>query len=807
MMTKDLPAGGDDIPRTSNLPPRSLAAPVTAGVVSWAAIALGFLGLKMLMQERPQFVGEPMRVSKVELIQESPRIVARKVTDDISVIKPAQPELSEIRFDMRGRRDYRGLKTIMDMSGEFRARHTLTNTFDEPIFVLFKSPHPRTESGTGQGLLASGLKMQASVSGSQENSKDAWFWSGTVGAHGSLTIDISYQVGSLKGVTYRVGEQNGNPVKQLRVTFQRQDLASMRFESGDGTMAGPEDTVVWERRDFLAPDFFSANIVESGNLYVSLTHLLEIGPLVCLLFLLAVSAIILGRQSLTAVQMLTISAAYALYFPLILYLSSRFTFVVAVVIAVAVPGALLVNYARWLLGSKIGLLGGPLFLGLYQVFPTLAAFGGWNRGMVLLCLGVVTLWVLINLQNQALRRKASASGLAAYLIFSCPAHAAEIQIVLPGDLAAKFLEPKREAAISLLAFETAQYEIRHEATHFQVEARLAIEILRTGDAPSTLFGVPVHVQEIHLESAEPNLARLVTVTNRLGLFGQRPGHAKLRLSYRVPVESRDGKKQARIPLFIGPAGNVRLATSRNDLEILRGSLWGKASVDQAMIYNIGVAGEELLVIEWRDLDGDSPLGTGRAGERSKEFYGIGLTRSQNLTVINSDGGCTHFAELELPPYQTEEFRLQLPSSARLISVSVNGNEVASPTIEGQLCHIRLPAPEAQRTSHRLSFRIAYPKVDLGFAGMAELALPEVFQTAGTLEWVVALPNGFETQVITSGLETQKTAPDLSRFGDYGRILKSHPHTYLAKDLAPPGLVNLSLKYRQLIPGMYEARKD
>ena len=91
--------------------------------------------------------------------------------------------------------------------------------------------------------------------------------------------------------------------------------------------------------------------------------------------------------------------------------------------------------------------------------------------------------------------------------------------------------------------------------------------------------------------------------------------------------------------------------------------------------------------------------------------------------------------------------------------------------------------------------------------MAELTLPEVFQTAGTLEWVVAFPNGFDTQIISSGLEMQKAAPDLSRFGDYGRILKSHPHTYLAKDLAPPGLVSLSLRYRQILPALYELRQE
>ena len=92
---------------------------------------------------------------------------------------------------------------------------------------------------------------------------------------------------------------------------------------------------------------------------------------------------------------------------------------------------------------------------------------------------------------------------------------------------------------------------------------------------------------------------------------------------------------------------------------------------------------------------------------------------------------------------------------------------------------------------------------LGFVGVAEFTLPELFQTVGTLEWVVALPNGFDTQIISSGLEVQKSTPDLGRFGDYGRILKSHPHSYLAKDLVPPGLVALSLKYRQAIPGFYQ----
>ena len=124
-----------------------------------------------------------------------------------------------------------------------------------------------------------------------------------------------------------------------------------------------------------------------------------------------------------------------------------------------------------------------------------------------------------------------------------------------------------------------------------------------------------------------------------------------------------------------------------------------------------------------------------------------------------------------------------------------------------MCQIRLPNREAGQTVHRLSFRLAYPPERLGFVGVAELALPELFQTVGVLEWVLTLPAGFDAQIISSGLETQRSASDLSRFGDYGSILKSQPHTWLAKNLAPPGLVNLHLKYRQLVSGIYEPRPN
>jgi hypothetical protein len=314
-----------------------------------------------------------------------------------------------------------------------------------------------------------------------------------------------------------------------------------------------------------------------------------------------------------------------------------------------------------------------------------------------------------------------------------------------------------------------------------------------------LFGAAVHLQEVHLDPSNVEVARLVALTNQLGLFVQRAGSAILRLTYRAPIENHEGKKRVRLPVALGPSGHVRLESARGDLEILTGNLWAKTTGEKSTAYEIGVAGADMVAIEWRESGGDPGLATAGQTGATKDFYGIGLTHARNLTLINSDGSCTHFAEFDLPVSSATEFQVRLPATARLISVSVNGAEVTSPAFQDQLCRIRLPAREAQQTVHRLSFRIAYPPVKLGFVGTAELTLPEVFQTAGTLEWIVAVPGGFETQVVSSGLETQKTAPDLSRFGDYGRILKSQSHTYLAKTLAPPGPVRLSLKYRQAIP--------
>jgi hypothetical protein len=77
----------------------------------------------------------------------------------------------------------------------------------------------------------------------------------------------------------------------------------------------------------------------------------------------------------------------------------------------------------------------------------------------------------------------------------------------------------------------------------------------------------------------------------------------------------------------------------------------------------------------------------------------------------------HQVAKALPAPPNNEFRMKLPAKARLISVSVNGSEINSPEVVDQVCRVRLPNREGLQNSHRLSFRVAYPALPLGFVGM------------------------------------------------------------------------------------------
>ncbi len=774
--------------------------PVLAGVFSWICMTAGFYGLNILMQERPQFAGQPVRFARLELLQESPNIVMRKVHDDVSMLQEIQPEQTQVSFAMKARRDYRGLRTIIDMEGKFVGRYTITNPYSEPVFVLFKCPHPRAEKDSPHTVNASALSLVSSINGLEEDTATAWFWSGEIDARRSAEITVSYRAATVTGVRYAITSSRGIPIQAHRVEIQVEDLPSMVFESGEGASESRGDIVVWERSNFLPPDHFAARIGQTRNLYTALHQLLEVGPLVSLLFIVSVIAVICTRRRLSAIQVLTISAGYAFYFPLILYLSAKFTFPVALIIAGIAPGLLLLNYARWLLGFGLGVLGGIIFLALYQVFPTLAAFAGWNRGMVLLCLGGVTLFVLINLQNQTLKRTATLGILLCSLISPGEIVGQEVQVIVPGKLLSASNVNREPELPALISFGAAEYNLQIEDRFVEIKASLPLEVFRTGETGLKLFKNPIYLMSQEI----PAFVRVLVSSNAFHLDAVEPGKGHLAFSYRAPLTVSGNQILVHVPLLNVPSGRVALQAKLSNLEFQHATLWNKTVEGELVRYDLGVTGAEPFVIGW--TRGMSELTT-RSGleipatASLDQLYGIRISESQQLTVINSDGSCTHFAEFHLAAFHPPDFDVTLPAGTQIISASVDGVEKEKPPITGKQLRIRLDMATPRQGVRRVSLRLALPNVRLGFIGFTELELPQTGATVGTLKWIIALPSGFRAQVISSGLDVQRQAADLSGFGDYGRALKSHPQIFFLKNLLPPTPVPVRLKYYQQVAGL------
>jgi len=79
---------------------------------------------------------------------------------------------------------------------------------------------------------------------------------------------------------------------------------------------------------------------------------------------------------------------------------------------------------------------------------------------------------------------------------------------------------------------------------------------------------------------------------------------------------------------------------------------------------------------------------------------------------------------------------------------------------------------------------------LGFVGLAELALPELFQTAATLEWVRCIAQRLDTSRLQR-IGSAKSAPDWRGLEIMAAAAIS-PHKLTREGPAPPGAVNLSL---------------
>ena len=495
-------------------------------------------------------------------------------------------------------------------------------------------------------------------------------------------------------------------------------------------------------------------------------QLLETAPIVTVLFLVAFAAVLLPRRRVSALQIFTVAALFAFYFPFVLYLSVQLSFPWALGVALTVPGLMFLNFMRQIVGPALGVLGGTLAVVVYQLFPTLTAFAGWNRGLVLLCVGTVTLFVVVDLQRPRRDRSAMASAalvFAAAFLLPGPADAQSpldsksfpgakqseggaahidraVRVSLPAEWVRAESSPesvgvRRAPQPSTIVFGVADYSVRVEQRFVEIDARIPIEVLEVGELATTLFTEAIFLQESEL----PEFLRTPGVAPTIDVVATEHGQGVIELSYRAPLGLEGERFSALIPLARTPAGHIRLVAKSKRLDFQGARLWSSELVDEGMRYELGVAGHERLEIGWKasatgaaaglgDPDPTQPAAESGANPQARtalDLYGIGIISAHHLSVLRSDGSAQHFAVYRLPAFAPEFVELRLPGASRVVSVVVDGHELDRPELEGDRCRVRLDADATSNgRGHELVLRLDLGRNPLAFLGAFDLELPD-----------------------------------------------------------------------------------
>ena len=773
-----------------------------SAVVAFVLLSVGFLGLGFLIQERPQFVGQRLSPPQLVFEQPSPGLLLRNDSSDVNVVEPAHPTRAYVDVTLNTIPDHRGLKTMHSLNGRFEGRYEIENPEKEPIHFLMKCEHPRFARSGAVPL--SSVKLSANPDTTITETAMAWFWTGEIAVGETAHLGLTYDMpGRLREFRYKMDRIGDGSIPYSRLTMQTTGHGEVHFKDSKGTAepSTPQE-IVWERHQFFPPETYTAEVAPTRSLHSALTHLVQIGPLLLALFLITLVSVLYARCDMTVLHVFTLSAAYAIYFPLIVYLSVKFEFKTALFVSIAVSGALLLNYGRLLLGARWGVLAGVLVLAIFQVFPTLTAFAGWNRGMVLLCLGVITLFVLIDLQNRSMKRVTTTAALTLLFLnasaWTSPAQEeAQTLPSAPSVYGPPWIAysppptPEEKPSVSL---DLAHYEMTLDDGYVDVRVRVPFAIHGDSRAFHVLFDDPVFA----VERAVPAHALLTLREGALGLLPVAEGEGELTLRYRAPLTESGDRVDAQIPLCLAPAGTIELIARRDNLEFENAVLWQKTTLDESIRYDLGVAQATAFTIGWQEGDKitEPPSSPGRPTlEASSETYGIGIVSSDQLTVVNSDGTCLHFAWYELPAFHADSFEVTVPQEARILSASLDQFEIEEPILTDGRC--RIPVETAQDAQpRRLLLRLSYPRVRLGFLGHLQFDLPEVTKTIGELSWTIVLPQGFQTQVTTSDLNPSPCSLPLDDFGSYQGILIERTTTPLSKSLAPPRRASAKLRYCQ-----------
>lgn len=848
---------------------------VVAGLVSLLFLSFGYMVLYGLLQSRPQFVDWGLHHDAPSLVQASPTFALRRISGLSHDMEIKAPDVAEVVFDMRANKDWRGMHGVRSIEGNCEARFVLENPYPEPVHALFHLPGPKSERGEDADIQMLNIGAADGSGLVQRDQHGAWVWSGQIEADGEVELEVSYTVEQLSGVSYEVAPKGGGSVKDLTVTVNLNEKAhlvvSPPTKAKDGELkrklyhepdpvGEDKQAVVWERKNYISQDTFSARLETGHSIFSALERLLQVAPLVTGMFLVTLVSFLGKGRTARPSEVFLLAMGYGYYFPLVLYLNAQYQFTSSLLIAFVTSAVILLNYARFLLGGWRGVLGGLVLLGLYQIVPTMMAFAEWDRGMVLLSLGAVMLCALVDLQTQKLKQAVSVGALGACAILPAvelvpfqgfgtrpegvgiaTANVRHKEATIP-EVVVSFparLWPQGESGTELedspdgmLSLGVASYEMTLSDTSLDIQ--VSVDISASGSSQEAVLLFPPQTYVLELEMP-PFLALR---SNKAGLAVQliEAGAGQANFHYKVPISYSGTHARSQVPLLVDAVGKLQLISDEPDLRFEGAAIWSKRQRDEQFVWQLGVSGVSKFGINWeREVthvngaagDADALDAVPESGEES---YGFQVSVARHLTIIGPEGDMLHLARFELARGATdEELVLAVPNGLEYVSAQVDGQTVAVPPVVEGLCHLKLGAgpgvvqndiegsvsdeadgggvltsagnvQTAKAGGARVVELMLRPSsVVLGFTGDINLSLPRSTGTEGRVLWSVAFPTEFAFQVRSGGLDQGAEKQSLSIFGEYGSALGGRDIVTLGKRLLRARPVTLRLSYVQHVP--------
>lgn len=805
--------------------------PVKTAILMTGLLSLGYLGMLWLIDIRPQFIAWGLNPPEHEVYQESPIVSTRPVDAQDTDYKVKGVTSANITYDLHPNPDWRGLKQARTLSGEFRGEFRMANPSSYDEFVAFRLPFPVKTSKEGHNLSkitqeipANKFEVQGAPDGEAQTTAAGWFWSGLLPAGGEAVIHIDYDTGHLRKGSYGLNKEAQDQPGEHEIAFSVSD--SVPFAVIGGMEAGKlvdQTSYTWDHS--LRADEGPQGIAlrEGFGILDAMKRLLQLAPLVTGLYLVALLALLTSKRKASSSEVALLGLIFGYYFPLVTYLCARFELYTSITIAFIASAVIMINYLRFLVGNRRGVIEGVVLLVLFQVIPTAMAFQQWDRGLILLSLGGIALLAIVRMQTARLQQSAMAvsAALLCLMVLQPEGQAARLQEQTGGswkELAQPLEEPASPPGDGLdldraqdpstdgisnrqLITPLATYEVTMEDGYLKATAETQAEVLGHGQTTCEIMPGKTYISRMVL----PKFLRPLPERKNLTLLLTGEGVGKLVLEYRSPIEKLGEARSCTLPLLKTVSGNMTLRSIHDGLTFYGGEVWSKKTSGQTTVYQVGLAGSPSLTVRWggtptvrwsgTPLPGsDRPPGPGFANADR-----IQVIQSSHLTTIHSDKRVNHLALFELVEYHSlRSLELQIPPEYEIVTLLAQGFSVTPPLITDGLCKIPLATCTEDPKSREIMLRLRKGLPPIGFRGTWEFLLPRTTGTEGSVQWTLAGPKSFRLRHRGSNLDTPSGTPRLA-FPDYQALLGVRNSISLAGTVITPGDLKVKLSYIQEIP--------